>query len=369
MKCFLTTLKTELLDINSATAKFLQSISLIIKKSPATKASSPYVVSRTVLPPPKMKETANNIKVKPPQTVLTIKQRGDFPLKGFPRTLKTLSINGIGSCQMHRGILMLSNLTTLSLSDNCLQKLPEEMGNLKLDSLDLSKNDFGASKKLSDWNWLEGGNLKQSLTVLNLSSNKLKFIPPQLMDCENLSKLLIDSNCITKIPFSFKNLTKLRVLNLSSNQIDSFPSTFISGRFLIENLDISNNAADTTTIAQIKENFANLVRAQSLSQVQTLLELAAQSITTNKIPYRRHLIPPILKEILQKSPTCIQCDKISLSRPIVEKIFFTSSSNLPARHITSTQLDNVILDGSFCSHSCIQRLQRRIFGKQSLMPS
>lgn len=289
--------------------------------------------------------TTKNLAAKAPQLTLVIQSRGDYPLKGFPRTLKSLTINGINRCSLDRQILLLTNLTTLNLSDNSIERIPKELGNLKLSNLDLSKNQFGVSK-ISDWDWLKGSNIKESLATLILTDNNLGFVPPQICHCENLTKLQLNNNKITKIPFSLKVLKRLKFLNLSENQIQSLPSSFLE--ICLDTLDISNNAGEIN-ITDVKENHFNLSRSLYAHSPLTLLELAAQSIVLNKIPYTRRNIPPILQEILIKSPTCINCRKISLSKPILEKIFAMDSSNLIARQIVTSATGYILLDGTFCS--------------------
>lgn len=58
-----------------------------------------------------------------PQTKMNITNRGDYPTKGFPRTLKSLTITGIKLCKVTFEICSLRNLTTLNLSSNTIEKV------------------------------------------------------------------------------------------------------------------------------------------------------------------------------------------------------------------------------------------------------
>lgn len=108
-----------------------------------------------------------------PVTKLTILNRGDFPTKGLPRTLTHLSITGIGRCRIDMQIVYLKQLQVLNVSDNCINKVPKPLGDLRLRELNLAKNDLGNPENGCDWKWLRGENLQRSLTTLTLSANKV----------------------------------------------------------------------------------------------------------------------------------------------------------------------------------------------------
>lgn len=61
-------------------------------------------------------------------TKLVIRDRSEFPVKGLPRTLESLYINGLNLCNFRREILLLKNLVILDLSNNAIEKLPPEFG-------------------------------------------------------------------------------------------------------------------------------------------------------------------------------------------------------------------------------------------------
>lgn len=61
---------------------------------------------------------------------LVILDRGEFPVKGLPRTLETLYINGLKLSNFRREILLLKNLTVLDLSNNEIEKIPPEFGKI-----------------------------------------------------------------------------------------------------------------------------------------------------------------------------------------------------------------------------------------------
>ena len=61
-------------------------------------------------------------------TKLVIRDRSEFPIKGLPRTLESLYINGLSLCNFRRDILLLKQLVILDLSNNAMEKIPPEFG-------------------------------------------------------------------------------------------------------------------------------------------------------------------------------------------------------------------------------------------------
>lgn len=66
--------------------------------------------------------TSIPVKSQPVQKMTVIK-RGDYPAKGFPKSLKHLTVSGISLCKMTFEICSLRNLTTLNLSYNKITKV------------------------------------------------------------------------------------------------------------------------------------------------------------------------------------------------------------------------------------------------------
>lgn len=67
----------------------------------------------------------------------------------------------------------------LNLSDNCINKIPKEIGKLKLTEFDISKNSIGdpdpENKNHNNWLWLKEIEIQQSLISLNIASNNVIF--------------------------------------------------------------------------------------------------------------------------------------------------------------------------------------------------
>jgi len=118
---------------------------------------------------------------------VVVKRNSEYPtLQGFPKTTEQLILSGLGRKSFDRQILHLQSLRILDLSDNKIFYLPKEMGTLPhLQQLLLSQNNLGKSPR-SKWAWLEQTAIKHNLHFLDISNNSVSII--QL----NLEIILID---------------------------------------------------------------------------------------------------------------------------------------------------------------------------------
>lgn len=138
---------------------FLQALKLGLEGKSASKMG---LGSLAVTPVPKSSH---------PVTKLIVTARSDYPVRGLPKTLKTLIVNGIQRCRFDTQILLLKNLTTLDLRDNAIEELPLQLGQMPLVLLDMAANRLGSGK--GDWRWLNGAPLQQSLQHLVLNGNQV----------------------------------------------------------------------------------------------------------------------------------------------------------------------------------------------------
>jgi LRR-repeat protein 1 len=282
-------------------------------------------------------------------TKLTITQRSEFPSKGFPRTLKELHINEVGCLQMPIGILNLTNLTFLNLSNNQISKVHKSLGNLKLTQLIISNNKLGEGN-IIDWQWLNGKNLQSSIQLINLSGNNLKGIPSTIACCENLVTLNLSSNDIEKIPFAIRQLTKLRHLNLSHNKLSALPCTF--KQLYLSHVDLSGNQFPTSDEANNKLERSRWVLNQlgaAGAKFPTLFELSSRSLN-HKTNYMHLNIPKIIKEVLFFSPICARCHNFCFDRYIFQDIL-----KIPLKsgsRVTDNNESEFLVYGPLCSSNC-----------------
>lgn len=108
---------------------------------------------------------------------VVVKKKSEYPtLLGFPRTTEHLILTGLERKSFDRHILRLQSLRILDLSNNKISYLPKEVGTLPhLQQLLLSQNNLGKSPE-SKWTWLEQTAIKQNLHFLDISSNLVSHI-------------------------------------------------------------------------------------------------------------------------------------------------------------------------------------------------
>lgn len=292
-------------------------------------------------------------------TKLVIHERSQFPTKGFPRTLQELTINEVGCMQMPIGILNLTNLVSLDLSQNKMTKLHKSLGNLRLSKLIVSKNLLGESTNIKDWDWMDGENLRKSLKNLSLSNNTLAFVPATLFKLTELSTLDLSFNQISQLSFAFKQMKQLRTLDLGNNQINSFPYTIT--KLNLQSIELSSNPLPCRVkcLEVIRESHQNLT--EFLYRAPTLLELSARKVIQKQIPFIHQNIPAILKEILIYSPLCCntKCELLCFDMKILRNV---NLIQIRANTVITTNRESFfIADGPFCSRSCQTQTTNKLF--------
>lgn len=105
----------------------------------------------------------------PGRTKLVIHSRKDYPIKGLPRTLIHLEMSEMKFCRVDSQVFLLKNLTHLNLSSNLIERIPVQLGTLRLSEINFSNNNL----EQSNWKWLLGDEIQGTLGSLNLSDNKV----------------------------------------------------------------------------------------------------------------------------------------------------------------------------------------------------
>uniref|UniRef100_A0A672LU79 Leucine-rich repeat-containing protein 1-like n=1 Tax=Sinocyclocheilus grahami TaxID=75366 RepID=A0A672LU79_SINGR len=114
-------------------------------------------------------------------------------------------------------------LTCLDVSENKLEHLPDEMGNL------LSLTDLLVSQNLIDILPKSIGKLKK-LSNFNCDRNRLMSLPKEIGGCCSLNVLCVRENRLTRIPPELSQATELHVLDVSGNRLLYLPLTLTSLR-------------------------------------------------------------------------------------------------------------------------------------------
>ncbi|XP_055542857.1 leucine-rich repeat protein 1 [Wyeomyia smithii] len=273
-------------------------------------------------------------------TKCVIKSRGDYPLKGFSRNLVSLTISEIKLCRFDTQILLLKNLRILNLSKNCLEKLPNGLGQLGLTDLDLSVNALQNDK----WDWLKNPVIQSSLQSLNISENNLTYFPTNLIYTRALVRIDLQSNHIQKLPFAVWRMSQLRFLNLAKNQLTAVPE-FMS-RMKLDQVDLSENklAPDLLTVPDLR--IANVV-----GQVPALWEMAARVVVARKVPYTVGMIPFLLVDIMNRTPIC-GCGTLCFTAKVYER---AKVIRLNCQHLILNSNHVLYADSVFCSQRCSAR--------------
>ncbi|XP_062124332.1 leucine-rich repeat protein 1 [Drosophila sulfurigaster albostrigata] len=288
-----------------------------------------------------------------PQQRMTINKRSEYPIKGFPRTLKSLSINNIQLMKLSFEICTLRNLTQLDVSGNKLTKIPAELGRLALTSLHLSGNALG---ELNDWSWLRGNKLTQSLCELDLSANGLDYFPPALVRYERLVTLNLNHNNLHHLPFAIRRLQKLRSLHVSSNKLESLPAAIED--LHIDLLDVWGNCFKGFNV----EAAQTQLQRTTASHTPTPLWLqAARVVANHKLPYSASTLPAILIELISEAPKCL-CGKLCYAleaQDLLKRVTqpkFTHIKNLTYSREHQIYSDVIICGPNCCAYQQLKAL-------------
>lgn len=161
-------------------------------------------------------------KLQRPVLQLIVNQPTEYPtLKGFPSTLEKLIINSSHiRSPVDRRIFSLKSLHTLDLSDNNITELPSNIQMNHLHTLIVRSNQLKSFPK----------DIKcPILKYLDLSENQLEKIDPSVLSIKTLERLNLSTNKIKFIPRKIlRALPQLQVFNVASNSIRFIPSALAS---------------------------------------------------------------------------------------------------------------------------------------------
>lgn len=283
-----------------------------------------------------------------PAKKMTITKPGEYPVKGLPRTLISLTVTGIRKHSIESQILSLAHLQVLHLNNNCIGRVPKKLGEMRLIELDLSQNNLGASTFIRDWSWTDGP-IKQTLQHLNISTNHLYYFPYKLVKLQRLHTLTISDNDIERLPFAVRRLKNLRFLNLANNKLCSLPNVMSRMPFNTINICGDRMFAEDGQSTRSGEQIERRDPA-------ALWQWAARSVISNRIPYSSNTLPNDIIVLLEEAPFC-ECGKLCL--PTNENI----SPRAKILSLKVSQLDcskrlDVLGDVVYCNDYCRSIYQR-----------
>ncbi|WP_420551260.1 leucine-rich repeat domain-containing protein [Tenacibaculum aiptasiae] len=209
------------------------------------------------------------------QNVEQIKAKNEY-LKDLPDALFSLSKlqdldlshNKLES--ISQNITKLQNLNVFDISNNHLSHLPDELAELvELKRLNIEYNQLTklpSLGKLSKLNSLSAHNnnieefseLPQSLTWLNLNSNKLELLPESITNLKNLKTLVISNNSLHSVPKELLQLTSLESIELGGNPLEDLPKELLSLPKLRE-IRVIPNKFSIEKRKELREVFGNIL--------------------------------------------------------------------------------------------------------------
>ena len=155
----------------------------------------------------------------------------------------------------------------LSLASNKFNKIPTSIYYLQnLIFFDISNNMINEI----DENLF--GNLSK-LIKLNLSSNKLRYVPKSIQNMINLQELYLDKNELQSIPNELINLRLLKILKIGWNKISTIQPNFFNNLISLEELYCNNNLIIET---QYSNNYGVFDYIQNLK----ILDLSYNQLET-----------------------------------------------------------------------------------------
>jgi hypothetical protein len=147
-----------------------------------------------------------------------------------------LRLSGLQLLSLPPQIGALSGLKYLTLTDNLLDSLPDEVWDLSnLVELDLGGNRIAA---------LDPGIAKLGrLLFLGLRDNGLPALPVEVFTLPDLTTLLLAGNELDTLPEAIAEPPFLKYVDLSGNQLRSIPYTMAA--MDLDSLDLSSNALES----------------------------------------------------------------------------------------------------------------------------
>jgi Leucine-rich repeat (LRR) protein len=232
------------------------------------------------------------------ESLLTLIASGNR-LSAFPPELCTLPIlkrlilssNRLTSLPYAIGELV--ELEALDLYDNLLEYLPISIADLQhlgssyfssrgsTAALDISRNRLeflpNALFELTDLDRLSVSHnrltalspnvgLLSLVTAVELDFNALTSLPEELGALTRLSSLRLGNNALTALPASLVNLTQLREFCVENNSLTSLPDMFEGMSFVLETLSVRGNA-----LSVLPPSIASLERVETLDASHNLL--------------------------------------------------------------------------------------------------
>lgn len=217
---------------------------------------------------------------------------------------------------------LVSNDNSLIIAQNQLDSLPPQLGDtlyLQLSNLKKISLPGNCMESLFTNQISQLGSIHfRNVIELNVSSNKLKYLPMDIGYMSCLEIFIASDNELTSLPHSFHLLKSLKVINISKNKISDLNHNLISLGSNLTNLDLSSNQFTKIPSCFHKLNqlisldLSNnkLTHLAILSNLMSLKDLWKESIdpSTGKRIYSNIITKEQLRDISKYSYTKIEND-------------------------------------------------------------
>ncbi|XP_013419969.1 malignant fibrous histiocytoma-amplified sequence 1 homolog [Lingula anatina] len=197
-----------------------------------------------------------------------------FPLISQLKNLKKLNLSNNNFNRVPLPLCEIVNLESLDISKNSIRRMAPEISQLEnLKELNLSDTElinYALEEELFPvWKLVK-------LEILDLSSNSISTLPPQLSQLKNLKKLNLSWNELKEIALPVCKLLRLESLNLAANSIKAVPPQ-ISKLQNLKELNISDNI-----LKEIPLPVCELVRLEALNVLGNLITTVPPQIAKLK---------------------------------------------------------------------------------------
>ena len=183
-----------------------------------------------------------------------------------------------------RDIRRLSKVEDILLAGNGIKKLPDNVGVLRCESLNLSKNQLSSLPK-------SFAELKQARYLI-FYDNAFESIPEELAGFKDLKHLDFYKNKITEIPDFIGDMDNLQQLFLSFNKIEKIPDTLRNLKrlkyFYIHHNElhfIPEWITEMDSIERFGVGFNHLLELPDLSKMKALYEFDAEHNLLERFPW------------------------------------------------------------------------------------
>ena len=211
-------------------------------------------------------------------------------IKHIPRWLSSLdsleeiNLNFNKLNLKRRDIRRLSKVEDVLLAGNGIKKLPDNIGVLRCESLNLSKNQLSTLPK-------SFAEMKQARYLI-FYENKFEAIPEVLASFNDLKHLDFYKNKITEIPDFIGDMANLQQLFLSFNKIEEIPDTLRNLKrlkyFYIHHNElhfIPEWITEMDSIERFGVGFNHLLDLPDLSKMKALYEFDAEHNLLERFPW------------------------------------------------------------------------------------